>query len=127
MLLKAENAQAVAIPLVPLEASAPQSADGNLESITISEELATLFHSGKTLLDSVLTDPEVPANQRAQVLNSVSGIIEKITKLRTDLYNAERIRNIEHTLLRVMTDQPPEVKEAFMAEYDKAFKNDAPT
>jgi hypothetical protein len=107
-------------------AAAPRSAltsqrGSDLGAIAVSDELAVLFHSAKALLDSVLVDPNVPANQRAQVLNSVLSILERITKTRTDLYNSERIREIEQTLLRVMRDQPQELKEAFMSQYEASL------
>ena len=56
----------------------------DLGAIQVSDELALMFSSAKVLLDRVLNDPETPANQQSQVLNSVSAILEKITKPHPD-------------------------------------------
>jgi len=93
----------------------------DLQAIEVSNELASLFATAKTLLNQVVSDPEVPVNQRAQVLNSVTAVLERITKTRTDLYNSERIRRVEQALLRVMRDQPEEVRQRFLAEYERTL------
>jgi len=109
----------------PFESAAPAAPvaphNSDLGLIEVSSELALIFSSGKALLDSVLGDDNVPANQRAQVLNSVSSILEKITKTRTELYNAEMVRRIEQTLIKVMKDQPKEIQEAFFEQYERAL------
>jgi hypothetical protein len=112
-------------PLVPSVAPPPppepEPIIHDLQAIEVSNELAGLFATAKTLLNQVVTDPEVPANQRAQVLNSVTAVLERITKTRTELYNSERIRRVEQALLRVMREQPEEIRQSFLAEYERAL------
>ena len=96
----------------------------DLGAIQVSDELALMFSSAKVLLDRVLNDPETPANQQSQVLNSVSAILEKITKIRTELYDSERIRRIEQVLVRVMKDQPLAIREAFVTQYERALNGE---
>lgn len=90
-----------------------------LSEIRLDDELAEVYASAKDLLDDILTDSDVPANQRAQVLNSVSSLLQQIAKTRTDLHNAERLRKLEQILLQVMREQPLEVKEAFFESYSR--------
>jgi uncharacterized protein (UPF0147 family) len=91
------------------------------EEIRVDEEIAEVYASAKTLLDLIIEDDDVPANQRAQVLNSVSNMIQQMVKSRVDLYNAERIRRMEQVLLQVMRAQPLEVRQAFFDSYSKAL------
>lgn len=91
------------------------------EEIRVDEEIAEVYASAKTLLDVIIEDDDVPANQRAQVLNSVSNMIQQMVKSRVDLYNAERIRRMEQVLLQVMRTQPLEVRQAFFDSYSKAL------
>lgn len=92
-----------------------------VENLDIAGELGGLYKSAKDLLDSVLTDSDVPTNQRAQVLNSVSALIQQIAKTRTDVYTAERLRKLEQALIRTLYDISPELKEQFMADYERAL------
>lgn len=105
------------IPLVAGE----KPAGVTVENLDIAGELGGLYKSAKDLLDSVLTDSDVPTNQRAQVLNSVSALIQQIAKTRTEVYTAERLRKLEQALIRTLYDISPELKEQFMADYERAL------
>lgn len=121
-LLNPQKAEAALLPQeAPPEAVEAPSTPRSLDEVAISSELAHLFFEARSLLSLIKNDMEVPANQKAQVMNSVLSILERITKTQTDLYNAERIRVIEQTLLRVMREQPQEIKEAFMSTYEAAL------
>lgn len=124
-LFNPDEDERVALPHeAPADPSTPASGGsnrGNLGAIQVSDELATLFHEARDLLQLIKNDPGVPANQRAQVLNTTLSVLERISKTRTDLYNSERVRNIEQTLIRVMKEQPQEVREAFFAKYEAAL------
>lgn len=110
------------VPTAPtFDFGAARDRGTDLEAIEVSEELAGLYSDARQLLDVVLNDAQTPANQKAQVLNSVHSLIERIMKNRTDLHNAERIRTIEHIVIRVMNEQPQEVKEEFVRQYQAAL------
>lgn len=95
----------------------------DLEAIEVDNELASLYSSAKCLLEEVIIDPGTPANQKAQVMNSVLAMIEKISKTRTDLYNAERIRRLEQTLIKTLREFPRELQEKFMEAYEKNLRS----
>lgn len=118
-----DPSKAAGVDFAPAPALEPVESltTGSLEAIQVSDELATLYLSAKKLLNNVITDPEVPANQRAQVMNTCLSALERITKTRTDLYNSERIRLIEQTLIRVLGEVDASIKEAFIEKYEDAL------
>jgi len=94
----------------------------NVEAILVNEELAFVFTTTKELLQSVVRSDDTPANQQAQVVNSMLAVIEKIAKLRIDLYNADRVRRIEQTLIKTLRDFPRELQEKFLDAYERNLK-----
>lgn len=91
-----------------------------LESINVDSEIASLYRDAKHLLSEVSASADTPANQKAQVLNSVISLIERISRLRTDLYSAERMRRMEQTLIRVLRGFP-QLQEEFLEAYERAL------
>ncbi len=88
-----------------------------LSDLNLSEELGLQYRSGKALLDSVQNDKDTPANQRAQVFNSVSMMLEKIVKHQRVVYDAERLKRFEVAFLKVLEKLPLEAKQQFFELY----------
>lgn len=65
---------------------------------------------------------DTPANQKAQLLNSITSIITNIVKLQTDLLNAERLKKLESTLISVLKKYP-EMRSEFLEEYERALRD----
>lgn len=74
----------------------------DLTQLNLAEELGLQYRSGMTLLASVQDDSEVPANQRAQVFNSVGAMLEKIVKNQKIVYSAERLKRYESAFLKTV-------------------------
>ncbi len=91
-----------------------------LTAIDVGEELATNYQKAVELRDLCLYDPEIPANQKAQVLNSVLSITKTLAEVRTALFDAERMRRIEIALVRVL-QKYPDVKAEFLREFGDAL------
>lgn len=96
----------------------------DLTKLNLAEELGMQYRSGMILLASVQGDSDTPANQRAQVFNSVGAMLEKIVKQQKVVYNAERLKRFEHAFLRVLEDLPLESKHKFFDQYGDYLKND---
>lgn len=96
----------------------------DLAQLNLAEELGMQYRSGMILLASVQGDSDTPANQRAQVFNSVGAMLEKIVKQQKVVYNAERLKRFEHAFLRVLEDLPLESKHKFFDQYGDYLKND---
>ena len=90
----------------------------NLKDLNLAEELVLQYMRVKELQTAVLADMDTPANQKAQVANSVSSTLAQLTKLQTDLHTAERFKLIETHLVKTLKDFP-ELSEAFLDEYER--------
>lgn len=95
----------------------PKSAEPvELKDIDIGVELEHAFRIAKTLLDSCVNDSETPLNQKAQIISALNTILAAMTKQRTDIYSAERVRTLESVLLKALK-RHPELSTAFLADY----------
>lgn len=88
-----------------------------LEDLDLSAELYNQYVLAKQLLSDA---DDQPLNQKAQTLNSIVSILRDISKVRTDLFNAERIKAIESALLMTLKDFP-EMSTAFLESYEAAL------
>ncbi len=94
----------------------------NLAAINMEEELLTQLASAKSLLAD---SEDAPANQRAQVSNSITTILKQLTDLQTSLTTTETIKRIERTLLLTLKEFP-EMQESFLKAYEEALDSTAP-
>lgn len=92
----------------------------NLADLNLEQELLDNYNDAQDILTNI--DPQVtPANQIAQSMNTITSILDKIMKMRTELYNAERIKKIETAIIFTLK-QYPELQETFMIEYERLLK-----
>ena len=91
----------------------------DLGDLDVAEEIFEQYQKAVRLRDNVLDDAEIPANQRAQVLNSVSSILSQLTRLRIQLYDSERMKALEQILLDTLRALPPESRTHFMEVYTR--------
>jgi hypothetical protein len=98
----------------------------DLKELDLAEELGMQYRAGQILLASVQDDKETPANQRAQVFNSVGAMLKDIVKQQKVVYDAERLKRFESAFLKVLdllgTD---EMKRRFFDLYGDYLKKDA--
>lgn len=96
----------------------------DVNKLNLAEELGLQYRAGMTLLASIQDDKDVPANQRAQVFNSVGGMLDKINKQMKIVYSAERLKRYERALLKVLEDLPDESKRVFFDLYGDFLKEE---
>ena len=89
-----------------------------LKDLDLEVELLAQYKKAQALLDDA--DKE-PLNQKAQTLNSITLILQAIIKSQQDLYNIERLKTLENTLIKVLQDFP-EIKHQFLDAYEKELK-----
>lgn len=94
----------------------------SLAEIDLEEELLLQFARTKSLYDTVVEDSETPANQRAQVANSCTAILEQLIKMQTKLYGAERVKALEQVLVKVMKTLPETTQREFFDRYERALE-----
>lgn len=97
-----------------------------LLDVNLEHELLGLMRKGQELLANVLTDDTVPANQRAQVLNSLASTLDQLAKLQNTIYDSERIKRLEHVFTRTLKALPTDAAEyaiqVYKGEWEKQFK-----
>ena len=84
---------------------------------------ALLAHAKAKLVEAqAAADKTVPYNQKAQVLNTLSATIKALGALQNNLYDSERVKAIEQTIIGIMRDMPKELKDTFFEVYEPAIK-----
>lgn len=92
----------------------------NLAELDLEKELLDNYNDAQDILTNL--NPEVtPGNQQAQAMNTINGILKDIIKMRTDLYNSERIKKMESSIIYALK-QFPELQEVFMSEYERLLQ-----
>jgi hypothetical protein len=89
-----------------------------VESMNLEIELVNQYNTVKDLQDETLADDDVPANQKAQVANSVASTLAQLIKLQEDLKRQETLKIMESTLIEVMKMQPEPIKKEFFETYE---------
>lgn len=97
---------------------ATQLSDMNLET-----EMLLQYHTLRELQADVIGIDDVPANQKAQVANTVTASLNKLTDMQEGLYTAERFKAIENLLIRTLSKLPENLAEAFLKDYRKVLEH----
>lgn len=92
---------------------------GSLEHIDIGEEIALQLRTIKLMQSEALGDSEASYTHKAQTSSVVVRLLNDLTRMRTDLHNAERFMMVENALIEALKDQPVEVKDTFFTIYEK--------
>lgn len=96
--------------------------DDVVANLDLEAELVGQYRKTKKLMDDVLDDQECPANQKAQVANSVVGTLGQLVKLQEDLKREQTLKIMEETLVDTLKMLPEDVREEFYAEYERTAK-----
>jgi hypothetical protein len=91
----------------------------NLSEMNLEEELVAQYNAIKRLQAEVMNDPDVPANQKAQVANSVAATIKMLVDTQSRFYSQERFKRIESMLIAQLKKWPVEQAAEFLDEYAK--------
>ena len=90
-----------------------------LLDMNMEEELILQFQAVRTLQNTILDDESVPANQKAQVANSVASVLGSIADLQNKVYSSERFKRIETLLIRHLNKLPEDTAAAFLEDYEQ--------
>lgn len=93
----------------------------SLSDLDLEEEVLLQFARTKGLYDDVIKDIGTPANQRAQVANSCTAILDQLIKMQKALYSAERVKALEGALIRTLKEVSEEVQARFFEIYERAL------
>ena len=90
----------------------------SLSDLNLEHELLLQYDRVKDLQQDVLSDDSAPANQRAQVANSVAMTLQHLIKMQTEYSTAERFKAIEALMIKAMKSLPIDVATKFLEEYE---------
>ncbi len=90
--------------------------EDTVANIDLQEELVSQYRKSRKLYDDVLTDPDVQANQKAQLANSLVAILAQMKKMQDDLMRDRTMQAIEAVLIDSIKTLPQEVRDAFYEE-----------
>lgn len=91
----------------------------SVSELSLEAELVVQYSKTRQLMDDTLNDSETPANQKAQVANSVVSALAQLIKLQEDLKKQETLKIMEGVLIEVLQTLPTEVRDKFFAEYER--------
>ena len=111
-----------------VEAPAPEQQTVSTSNVTASKlneldldtELLDQYKNAKLVLTDILHADDIAANQKAQVMNTVTSILQAIIKLQQELHNVERLKLIEATLIETLQGHDT-LRDAFLKDYEKAL------
>lgn len=92
-----------------------------LADMDMETELVLQLRMAQALQISIIDDAHVPANQKAQVMNSVAGAIQQITKMQGEIYTSERLKRIESALIKQLNEWPEEQTRRFFDLYEEVL------
>lgn len=90
----------------------------DLSDLNLERELMLQLRAAQALQTKVIDDQLTPANQKAQVMNSVATIIQNLVKMQLEQYTPERLKRIELALIQMLKTMPEDQTEEFFKQYE---------
>lgn len=93
-----------------------------LDDLDLEKEIVRQYQKVRQLMDDVIDDDDVPANQRSQCANAVVSSLQQLYKLQEDLQRDTRLKLMESCLIEVIKTLPDSVKSEFFETYEAAAR-----
>lgn len=88
-----------------------------LKHINLQEESVIQYMQSRKLLNDVMSDPDIPPNQKAQVNNSVQSNLTALDRMQKSTYTQERNKQLEYIVVNLVNELPDiEAKKKFLDE-----------
>jgi hypothetical protein len=84
-----------------------------LTEVNLVKETLLQIKRAKVLQELATSEKGTPMNQRAQVQNSLAGLLTQLSKIQIELYSSERIKRIQNAVIRVVKTLPDPQQVAF--------------
>jgi galactose-1-phosphate uridylyltransferase len=88
-----------------------------LKDVNISKELLLQLKKAKLLQKNTEEEQDVPANQRAQVQNSLGTVLTNLAKHQQATYTSERFKMLETAIIKCVKTLPTEAQTKFFELY----------
>ena len=99
--------------VITLRAAIDQRLNLSLDSIDMKQELALQLRNAQSLYAEAADSSEIPANQKAQILNTISSILKSVTDIAETIHTIEKHKKIEVATLAAVKDLPTDAKDKF--------------
>ena len=90
----------------------------SLSDLNLEEEAVAQLRVTKTLQSDIIDDPDIPANQKAQVINATASAIQNLVRMQVDLKRDEQLKRMEHALLKAISTLPSDTQNDFFKTYE---------
>lgn len=94
----------------------------SLAELNLENELIQQLNAAKQYLADSLSDPDLPPNQIAQVMNTVAAITKQIIAMQGELHNQESIKRMEAAMIHALKLAPPDIQDAFLNSYRASLR-----
>jgi hypothetical protein len=108
----------VPLPQLPIK---KQVTANTLNDLDLDKELLDQYKAAKSVFEDIQYAEDIAPNQKAQVINTITTILQNIVKVQQDLHNVERMKLIENTLIATLQNHET-LKEAFLKDYKIALE-----
>ena len=106
-------------PMAPPRAMKATLPMGSLKQLDLDAELYDNYREAKEYLDVVLNNENIPPNQVAQTMNTLTTILKEIVKTQTEVHNAERVKKLENAMITALKLTTEDIQNAFFAEFER--------
>lgn len=89
-----------------------------MEKLDLNSELAKNYQRALHFQKSLLINDTAPANQIAQVINTVTAITKEIIRQQSELHNVNKYRRMEEILVGALKEAPRDVQDAVLAKFE---------
>lgn len=93
-----------------------------LRDLDLNRELVLQVLALQQLQADVINDDDTPANQRAQVANSLSSALANLVRVQGDVYTTERLKKLEALYVDALNLLPEEVKHTTIEAYTRLLE-----
>lgn len=77
-----------------------------LDTLNLEEELVSNYQLTVTLYQDLINDDEVPANQKAQVVNSCNAMLKTIADLQESVHGTEKVKRLQQVFVATLKQLP---------------------
>lgn len=93
----------------------------SLKDLDLANELVIQLQVVKKLQSDVMSDDDIPANQRAQCAGAVGSVLVALAKMQNETFDSERLKVVESILIDTVRTLPTEQQDAFLTAYALAL------
>lgn len=94
----------------------------NFGNLDLGKELSEQLARAKRILREVENSEDEKGSSKAALLNSVSQIISRMVSMRVAVWNAERLKELERTLIECLKETDPHLADQFLALYEQRLE-----